>query len=74
MFLESGIPAAGGAEGMGAMDGMDPDYGDEEELDDSGMDPGTAALAQFAQNPSFLALRDRMVQNPQFYNEFMQML
>lgn len=45
MFLESGIPVAGGAEGMGAMDGMDPDYGDEEEMDDSGMDPGTAALA-----------------------------
>ena len=48
-----GIPA-GGAGGMGAippemmaaMEGMDmePEYGDDEEMDDSSMDPGLAAL------------------------------
>lgn len=80
-YATMGIPA-----GMGAMpqghpgagfpaghdQAMEGDYGDE---DDGSVDPGAMGdLAAFAQNPQFQQLRQRMIQNPQFYQEFMQML
>lgn len=54
-------------DGMAGMEGMEADYGDEDDGMDDGMDPGMAALQQFANNPSFLPLRQRMISNPQFY-------
>eukprot|EP00351_Strombidinopsis_sp_SopsisLIS2011_P003180 CAMPEP_0116876152 /NCGR_PEP_ID=MMETSP0463-20121206/8166_1 /TAXON_ID=181622 /ORGANISM="Strombidinopsis sp, Strain SopsisLIS2011" /LENGTH=60 /DNA_ID=CAMNT_0004522615 /DNA_START=605 /DNA_END=787 /DNA_ORIENTATION=- len=55
------------------------DYGDEHE-DEGSMDPsalpegGVNDLMALANNPQFAMLRQRIMQNPSFYNEFMSML
>lgn len=79
-----GIPGAGGA-GAGADFGFAPThnagmqdqmmeeaYGDEG--DDDSADLGGNPFEQFASNPGFQQLRQRILQSPQFYQEFMQML
>lgn len=58
---------------MAGMDAgmMDEEYGDEE--DEGSSDFGNPFEA-FASNPGFQELRARILQSPQFYQEFMQML
>jgi hypothetical protein len=56
---------------------MAADYGDEGE--EGSMDPGMSEggiqdLMALANNPQFAMLRQRIMQNPNFYNEFMTML
>lgn len=77
-----GIPGAGGAgaefgygqpHNAGMQDQMMGEYDDEEGEDDSA-DYGGNPFEQFASNPGFQQLRQRILQSPQFYQEFMQML
>jgi hypothetical protein len=57
----------GGAGGYGDEDmGDDDGYGDE--LD------GASGLANFLNNPNFQQIRERMINNPQFYEQFMSTL
>ena len=78
-ILLEGIPMGGqGGGGMPGMGGMEADYGDEEASYDQadggqGM-AGAAAFAELAQNPQFQRIAQRMRENPQFYQEFIQQL
>ena len=75
-YLASGFTGAGAGAGMGGfgqmagMDAgmMDEEYGDEE--DEGSSDFGNPFEA-FASNPGFQELRARILQSPQFYQEFM---
>jgi UV excision repair protein RAD23 len=64
-FLMSGIPA----EGMGAAGGDvgDDDYGDEEGSADVGAGAGGNPFAALASNPNFALIRQRILQDPNFY-------
>lgn len=57
---------------------MAADYGDEGEegsMDNAAMNEGGVQdLMALANNPQFAMLRQRIMQNPNFYNEFMSML
>ena len=86
-YLTSGFGGGGfgGGAGMGQFAGMDPalagalnqemmeddGYGDE---DEGSADYGGNPFEAFASNPGFQQLRARILQSPQFFNEFMQML
>lgn len=71
-ILASGmIPAAGGQPG-GMQQPVEDFYGEEDaSADTSGVG---ADMAAFFNNPQFAQIRQRILQNPQFYNEFMQMM
>ena len=60
--MSGGIPAGG--MGEGAMDEGD-DYGDEEGSADVGA--GGNPFAALAQNPNFALIRQRILQDPNFY-------
>jgi UV excision repair protein RAD23 len=74
-YLMSGAPLGGGAEG-GAQEDYD-DYGDELEGSGAGAGAGAGAgvgagaganpFAQLASNPSFAMIRQRILQDPNFY-------
>lgn len=69
------MAGAGGAGGAGADAGFDDgdDYGDEEgSMDPMGM--GGNPLAALAQNPNFNIIRQRILQDPQFYQQFISQL
>ncbi len=68
-ILASGMPLTG-AEDMG------DDYGDEGEEDAShgGMPAGANPFAALSQNPNFTLIRQRILQDPNFYQQFMQQL
>jgi len=59
---------AGGQDGQDMMQEDEGDYGDEMDMPDGGN------LAAFMNNPQFQMLRQRMLQNPQFFTEFMETL
>ena len=81
-FLLTGVPAgaagagaagagAGGVEGSEQM--ADEEYGEEE----GGQQPGGAGanpFAALASNPNFALIRQRIIQDPNFYMQFMQQL
>lgn len=73
-FLSSGMPMAGGqppqpgAAGAQGMQPVDDYYGEEE----GSADPGSNPLAELAGNPAFNLVRQRMMEHPNFYNEFME--
>lgn len=70
-ILASGMPLTG-AEDMGDDYG---DEGDEEGSSVGGAMPGGAnPFAALAQNPNFALIRQRILQDPNFYNQFMQQL
>ena len=80
-ILASGIPlnAAGGigAAGAGGDAGQDygDEYGDEGEDDGAGgMPAGANPFAALASNPNFAMIRQRILQDPSFYQQFMQQL
>ena len=66
-------------DGSGAGD-MGDDYGDEGDEDASlggeglGAGAGGNPFAALAQNPNFALIRQRILQDPNFYNQFMQQL
>ena len=62
-FLMSGIPAEGGAGGVPGGD--DEDYGEEEGSADIG--GGGNPFAALASNPNFAMIRQRILQDPNFY-------
>lgn len=65
-FLMSGIPA----EGMGAGGDMgdDEDYGEEEgSANIGGAGAGANPFAALASNPNFALIRQRILQDPNFY-------
>lgn len=66
-----GAGAGAGAGGAGAGEDFGDDYGDEE-----GSDPmaGGNPFAFLQQNPNFAMIRQRILQDPQFYQQFMQQL
>jgi UV excision repair protein RAD23 len=76
-YLMTGIPAnaMGGAPPAGAApsQGSAPAYGGDD-YGDEGADAGGNPLAALANNPNFEQLRQRIVQDPQFYQQFMAQL
>lgn len=86
-ILASGMPlneamlsgAAGAGAGAGGGAAAGDDYGDEygDEGDDGaagGMPAGANPFAALASNPNFGMIRQRILQDPNFYNQFMQQL
>jgi|LauGreDrversion4_2_1035121.scaffolds.fasta_scaffold303349_2 hypothetical protein len=88
-ILSSGMPlneamlsGAGAGAGAGAGVGggaVGDEYGDEygDEGDDAGaggMPAGANPFAALASNPNFGMIRQRILQDPNFYNQFMQQL
>lgn len=66
-----------GAGGGGAGEDFGDDYGDEGEEEGSagvGMPAGANPFAALASNPNFALIRQRILQDPNFYNQFMQQL
>ncbi len=63
----SGMPIPGGQGGAGLGDEGGDDYGDEEGSEPVGGNP----FAALAQNPNFQLIRQRILQDPNFYNQFM---
>ena len=67
ILLSGGVPMEGGAE---------DDYGDEYEGEGSGAPGADMAggnpLAALANNPSFAMIRQRIISDPNFYQQFMQ--
>lgn len=59
----AGAGAGGMPPGMPPGMGQPGDYGDEADMG-AGGDDGLAALQAFANNPAFIPLRQRMIQNP----------
>jgi len=57
--------------GGGAAGGDYDDEGDDDEGDDGGAGNPFAALAS---NPNFAMIRQRILQDPNFYQQFMQQL
>jgi len=54
---------------------MQPDEGDDYGAEEGSADPtGMAALQEMANNSHFANLRQRIMENPNFYVEFLQML
>ena len=83
-YLMTGIPAnsapaPGGAQApppaaaAGAPD-MGDDYGDEAGLPASGDGAGANPFAALANNPNFAQIRQRIISDPAFYNQFMTQL
>jgi hypothetical protein len=74
-ILMSGMPLTEAALGGGAG-GAEGDYGDEygEESEEPLGGGAGNPLAAIAQNPNFQLIRQRILQDPSFYNQFMQQL
>lgn len=78
-YLSSGIPAhpqgipAGAGIAAGANAAQDAAYEDDYGDEDASGDPNSS-LAGFANHPDFNLIRQRMVQDPNFYQEFMQLM
>jgi XPC-binding domain len=76
-ILSSGIPL-NQLGNPGALAGQDvgDDYGDEDEdpSAEGGMPAGANPFAALASNPNFALIRQRILQDPNFYNQFMQQL
>lgn len=66
--LEQLVGAGGAGGGEGAGEDMGEDYGDEEGSEPLGGNP----FAALASNPNFALIRQRILQDPNFYNQFMQ--
>lgn len=64
---------AGGAGGAEAGGDYGDEYGDEGEEEGS-MPAGANPFAALAQNPNFAMIRQRILQDPNFYQQFMQQL
>ena len=74
MPLNSAMLSGGNA---GGQEDFGDDYGDEGEEDASiGAEGGAGGnpFAALAQNPNFAMIRQRILQDPNFYNQFMQQL
>jgi hypothetical protein len=72
MPLNSAMLSGGNA---GGQEDFGDDYGDEGEEDASiGAEGGAGGnpFAALAQNPNFAMIRQRILQDPNFYNQFMQ--
>ena len=79
-ILASGMPlnaamlsgaGAGAGAGLGEGEGdYGDDYGDEGE--EGSMPAGANPFAALAQNPNFGMIRQRILQDPNFYQQFMQ--
>lgn len=69
-ILASGMPLS-----QEALDAAGDDYGDEGEEEGSamggGMPGGANPFAALASNPNFGLIRQRILQDPNFYNQFM---
>ena len=71
--MSGGVPAEGGA----PEDFGDDDYGDEEgsaNIAGGGAGAGGNPFAALASNPNFALIRQRILQDPNFYQQFMQQL
>jgi len=82
-ILTSGMPlneamlsGAGAGVGGGAAAGDDygDEYGEEGEEGAGSMPAGANPFAALASNPNFGMIRQRILQDPNFYNQFMQQL
>ena len=82
-ILASGMPLneamlSGGGAGVGggaaAGDEYGDEYGDEGDEGAGGMPAGANPFAALASNPNFGMIRQRILQDPNFYNQFMQQL
>jgi hypothetical protein len=79
----SGAPLTGAGAGAGA-DGGEEDYGEEDPSAYSGAGAGAGAggaggaggnpFAALASNPNFAMIRQRILQDPSFYQQFMATL
>ena len=67
-----GAGIGSGAEGGAAGEEFGDDYGDEEGSNDPSAGGNPFAFLQ--QNPNFAMIRQRILQDPQFYQQFMQQL
>jgi UV excision repair protein RAD23 len=73
MLSGAGAGAAVGG-GAGAGDDYGDEYGEEGEEGAGGMPAGANPFAALASNPNFGMIRQRILQDPNFYNQFMQQL
>ncbi len=73
---EAMLSGAGAGVGGGAAAGDDygDEYGEEGEEGAGGMPAGANPFAALASNPNFGMIRQRILQDPNFYNQFMQQL
>lgn len=74
-ILASGMPLNQLGQMPAGGDDIGDDYGDEGEEDPSiggGMPAGANPFAALAANPNFALIRQRILQDPNFYNQFMQ--
>jgi hypothetical protein len=70
-YLLGGMQAEGGAS-HGSEDLGEDDYGDEEGSANIGGGAGGNPFAALASNPNFALIRQRILQDPTFYQSFMQ--
>jgi hypothetical protein len=70
----AGAGAGAGVGGAAAGDEYGDEYGDEGDDGAGGMPAGANPFAALASNPNFGMIRQRILQDPNFYNQFMQQL
>ena len=71
----AGAGAGAGVGGGAAGDEYGDEYGDEgDDAGAGGMPAGANPFAALASNPNFGMIRQRILQDPNFYNQFMQQL
>jgi len=74
MLSGAGAGAGAGVGGGAAGEDYGDEYGDEGDDNAGGMPAGANPFAALASNPNFGMIRQRILQDPNFYNQFMQQL